>query len=604
MCGFVAVINSKENSEKLRKSFFKLKSINNHRGPDDVKIIHKRNYSLLFRRLEIIDLHKRSAQPFTDQTGKIHLLFNGEIYNYLELKNELKSLNINFKTKSDTEVIMQSYKFWGENFVKKLRGMFSIIILDNFKNRFLCFRDRLGQKPLYYSKYKNGLILSSEIKDIIYLKEKNQLNENKKKIIKYLNAGHDSGDETFFENIYSFPSSSMGIIKNNTISIKKYWNLNIHKNKKFNNIKFENIFSDNLKIHLRSDVPIAFTLSGGLDSSTILSKSLENNLKDHKAYSLYSNKDKKFYEKKYIQDFIYKNSVKHAFLNIDSNKNNLIEEFIKIVDEPSISSSFLPQLLLRKKIKKDGFKVLVTGEGGDEAMGGYNRMIFPYLYTLFIKKNKKIPKKIKEKLIQNSSIHIFQQNYFDYKNKLYDKFREDNSASYFLYKKETYKNFYNIKNFDKKNGFKYLLKNHLFERDLPHILKIEDRISMSQSIENRTPLIDHILLEYIFSIDEKYFIFDGESKYMLRTIAKSKLPISFFQKQKVGRPSPITKYIFKDYYEKFSDYLNSNNYKTDYFSNDLIYKEYIKDKINNNFSNVQFYFKVLNLLIWKSEFRI
>ena len=107
-----------------------------------------------------------------------------------------------------------------------------------------------------------------------------------------MNAGHDSGDETFFENIYSFPSSSMGIIKNNTISIKKYWNLNIHKNKKFNNIKFENIFSDNLKIHLRSDVPIAFTLSGGLDSSTILSKSLENNLKDHKAYSLYSNKDK------------------------------------------------------------------------------------------------------------------------------------------------------------------------------------------------------------------------------------------------------------------------------------------------------------------------
>ena len=284
MCGFIAVINSKENSEKLKKSFFKLKNINKHRGPDDVNIIHNKNYSLLFRRLAIIDLHKRSTQPFTDETGKIHLLFNGEIYNYLELKSDLQSLNINFKTKSDTEVIMQSYKFWGINFVKKLRGMFSIIILDNLKNRFLCFRDRLGQKPLYYSKYKNGLILSSEIKDIIHFKEKNQISENKKKIIKYLNVSEDSGHETFFNDIYSFPSSSMGIIKNNTITIKKYWNLNINKNKEFNNNEFESIFSNNLKIHLRSDVPIAFTLSGGLDSSTILSTSLENNLKEEKKH--------------------------------------------------------------------------------------------------------------------------------------------------------------------------------------------------------------------------------------------------------------------------------------------------------------------------------
>jgi asparagine synthase (glutamine-hydrolysing) len=198
MCGFIAIINSKENDDKLKKSFLKLKKINNHRGPDDVKIIHRKNYSLLFRRLEIIDLHKRSAQPFTDQTGKIHLLFNGEIYNYLELKKKLIDLNIKFKTKSDTEVIMQSYKFWGPDFIQKLRGMFSIIILDNIKNRFLCYRDRLGQKPLYYSKYENGLVLSSEIKDIILLKKRETIKENKDKILRYLNVGQDIGNETFF----------------------------------------------------------------------------------------------------------------------------------------------------------------------------------------------------------------------------------------------------------------------------------------------------------------------------------------------------------------------------------------------------------------------
>ena len=122
---------------------------------------------------------------------------------------------------------------------------------------------------------------------------------------------------------------------------------------------------------------------------------------------------------------------------------------------------------------------------------------------------------------------------------------------------------------------------------------------MSQSIENRTPLIDHILLEYIFSINAKYFMFNGENKYMLRTIAKSKLPRSFFNKQKVGRPSPISRYVFDDYQNKFLDYLHSNKSKNNYFSNDLIYRQYIKDKINNNESNTQFYFKVLNLLFGK-----
>lgn len=604
MCGFIAIINSKENDDKLKKSFLKLKKINNHRGPDDVKIIHRKNYSLLFRRLEIIDLHKRSAQPFTDQTGKIHLLFNGEIYNYLELKKKLIDLNIKFKTKSDTEVIMQSYKFWGPDFIQKLRGMFSIIILDNIKNRFLCYRDRLGQKPLYYSKYEKGLVLSSEIKDIIHLKKRETIKENKDKILRYLNVGQDIGNETFFDNIYSFPPSSVGVIKKNTIEIKNYWKLRINRNKTFHEEEFESIFSDNLKIHLRSDVPVAFTLSGGLDSSTLLSKSLENNLKNYKAYSLSSRNNANDYEKKFIKEFIKKDSIKHAFHNVDKTDKNLIEDFIKIIDEPVISSSFLPQLQLRKKIKKDGFKVLITGEGGDETLGGYNRMLFPYLYILYLKKDKKIPIKIKEKLIQNLSMNVFKQNYSNYKKNIYDSFVEDNSAKTFLFNNISYKNFYNIKNFNKKNSFKNLLRNHISIRDLPLILKIEDRISMSQSIENRTPLVDHFLLEYIFSIDEKYFMLNGENKYMLRTIAKTKLPKSFLNKKKVGRPSPLAKYLFKDYFEKFLDYLHSNIDKNNYFSNNLVYKEFIKDKANNNYSNIQFYFKVLSLLIWKNEFKV
>ena len=171
MCGFVAVINSDLNKDHLILAFNKLNKINSHRGPDEIRSLHKKNFSLLFRRLSIIDINRRSSQPFSSDDGKINLVFNGEIYNYLEIKEELKRKNFKFKTSSDTEVVLKSYECWGASFVKRLRGMFSIVILDDIKKNYFCFRDRLGQKPLYYSKYQNGLIISSEIKDIIFFKK-------------------------------------------------------------------------------------------------------------------------------------------------------------------------------------------------------------------------------------------------------------------------------------------------------------------------------------------------------------------------------------------------------------------------------------------------
>ena len=168
MCGFVAIVNTNFENNFITNKISKLSKINSHRGPDQIKSIIKKKYSLLFRRLKIIDLKERSNQPFTSEDGKIDLVFNGEIYNYLELRKELSNFNIKFRTKSDTEVVLKCYQKWGTNFVKKLRGMFSIIIFDNKKKRFVCYRDRLGQKPLFFSSFNQGLILSSEIKDIIF----------------------------------------------------------------------------------------------------------------------------------------------------------------------------------------------------------------------------------------------------------------------------------------------------------------------------------------------------------------------------------------------------------------------------------------------------
>lgn len=391
MCGFLVVLNSKVNKDELVNKFNQLKKLNIHRGPDEIKTLHKKNYSILFRRLEIIDLNKRSSQPFSSDDGQIDIVFNGEIYNYLEIKNELKKFNIKFRTKSDTEVILKSYQKWGESFVKKLRGMFSIIILDNKRNKYLCFRDRLGQKPLFYTNYGNGLIFGSEIKDILFFKSKNEIKENKKTVLKYLLRGWcDDSHHTFFNNIYSVPSSKMGIIKNFEIRFKRYWKLEITGSKTFDKDEFNQIFLENLKIHLRSDVPIAFTLSGGFDSSSIVKKSIDLNFSNYKAFSLFSSNNKENFEKKFINQFIKENSIDHLFVDLDKkNKEDILEKVIFFQDEPLSSMSFLNQYILRKEIKNEGYKVLMVGEGGDEVLAGYNRMFIPFLYSSFIKKKLK-----------------------------------------------------------------------------------------------------------------------------------------------------------------------------------------------------------------------
>ena len=611
MCGFVAIVNTNFDNNYITNRITKLSKVYPHRGPDQIKSIVKKKYSLLFRRLKIIDLKERSNQPFSSEDGKIDLVFNGEIYNYLELRKELSNYNVKFRTQSDTEVILKCYQRWGTDFIKKLRGMFSIIILDNKKKIFVCYRDRLGQKPLFFSSFNQGLILSSEIKDIIFLKKK--FSENSKTVSKYLLRGWcDDNNYTFFKDIYSFPPGNIGILKKNKIICKKYWDLKISGKKRFNAEEFNQIFLDNLKIHLRSDVPLAFTLSGGLDSSSILKKSLEFKLKDYKAYSFLSNDKNENDEKKYINDFVKENSINHSFV---SNKNyfskNILEEINYFQDEPFSSISFLNQFVLRKKIAKDGFKVLLVGEGGDEVLGGYNRMFIPYLNEVYVKKKKEIPYQMKENLIKKTGLKLSELlNKINNSNKI--NLEKNDIEDQSIFKIFNYKpsqipknlRFYNKTNLNKNNSFKSFLLNHIFKRDLPHILRQEDRISMSQSIENRSPFVDHKLLEYIFSIDTEFFMQNGNSKFMLRSITKNDLPSSYFEKKKYGRPGNPLNLISEIYFEKFIDYLNSNFAHNKFFDKNKVKKQIIYDKKNKITSNFNSYFRILNYLIWKQNISI
>ena len=350
MCGFVCTVNLKINNDIILNKFKNLEKIHQHRGPDNISLYLNKKIQALFRRLKIIELSDTANQPFMDDN--FVMLYNGEIYNFLELKKELLNKGIVFKTNSDTEVVFESFKYYGTNFVKKFRGMFSIIIFDLKKKRTYLFRDRFGQKPLYYSKFLGGYIISSEIKDIILLKGKAE--ENSKSVEKFLfRAFSDDNKQTFYKDIFSFPQSSYGIIdENNSLKIKKYWNLDCTKSLKFDENEFNFLYDQNLKIHLNSDVPVAFALSGGLDSSSLVMSAHLNNFRVN-AFSLSMNKDVGNDENLIIKKFVKKNEINHEFIKIhNKDLEDIIEKSSFYYDEPTGHACKILQFIMKKKNRR------------------------------------------------------------------------------------------------------------------------------------------------------------------------------------------------------------------------------------------------------------
>tara|TARA_B110000027_G_scaffold63250_1_gene67854 strand:- start:245 stop:2122 length:1878 start_codon:yes stop_codon:yes gene_type:complete len=619
MCGFVILLkkqslNSRVN-KNLNKVFLDLSVINTHRGPDAVHIKKTKKNIILHRRLSIFDSNHESDQPFLNRDGKIKICYNGAIYNFLELKEELIKKGHKFKTESDTEVIMKSYQQYGLKFVKKLRGMFSLVIFDNNLNKTFIFRDPLGQKPLYYCKTKIGLILSSEIKDILYINKffDQKILENNKTVFEYLLRGWtDSSNSTFYKNIFSFPAGCHGEIKNEKIKVKKYWNLKSDRKKIFNPDVFKKKFINNIKSHITPfNLPVAITLSGGIDSSLITETISRLEIHKFKAFSI-KFRNNKSDEANKINRFIKKNKIKHEFCSVEKSYNSkLLSQVIDAHDEPIKDMSFINQFLLRKHIMKKGYKIVITGEGADEALGGYDRMLIPFIYTRLKCKNNPINELFKKNVKRYTGHHLkyYLKKIKDFKNlENTNHDIESREPLNFLKNKNkkipNYLRFYNKTPFHKKNLYKNYLKNHLFKRDVPAILRHDDRNSMNYSIENRTPFLDSKFLEYVFSHNCLYFMKDGYRKYMLsssfdKIFVKSRSSTSTFNDLKIGRPGMPDEFIKKNYVKQMRNLLKNNSIKQ--FSSDKILKQFNLDLTKSNSKNFIFYFRVLNYLLWKSQ---
>lgn len=549
MCGISGIIN--RSTESVDKD--EIKKINDliaHRGPDDEGFYFEKNFAFGHRRLSILDLSSDGHQPmhFLD---KYVITYNGEVYNYLEIKEELQKEGYVFHSHTDTEVILASYDKWGAECVNKFNGMWAFAIYDKEKEIIFCSRDRFGVKPFYYTEVNGKFVFGSEIKQLLEFYKERFV--NKKILIDYLVIGYENHtNETFFENIFQLEQSHDLIydLKTNRFEIKRYYDIKENEIKLDENSSvdaYKSKLIEAITLRLRSDVKVGTCLSGGLDSSSIaaIASKIYKKKSDDKFTAIHAKSSEKNSDESFFAQEVANTC--NLDLNIIEPKQdefiNNIDDVIYTQEEPFGSPSIFMQYFVMKKAKEIGCTVLLDGQGGDETLLGYERYYPAYLISLgffdFIKgffnvsKNSKLSKK-----------QLF--SYFIYFTKSKIRIQRLKGKSRFIKNK-----FLDLASFDilEKNSKSYLnlfelQHEEIFHTQMPHLLRYEDRNSMRHSIETRLPFIDFRAVETALTINNKYKIKDGWTKYILRKTVDKILPNSIvWRKNKFGFEAPTKSWI-------------------------------------------------------------
>ena len=547
MCGFLGIIQD---------SIIDINNVNFAnkdlvcRGPDNKTQITGKtdkefgletslNFSFIFNRLSIIDLSEKANQPMVSNKHNNLIMFNGEIYNHAFLKKKLISDGAIFQTDhSDTEVLLNGFTMYGMQFVEKIVGQFAIFFLNQKTEKAYLIRDRLGQKPLFYYKDKDKLLFGSNLRSIVKLLGDSKVSDNS--IYEYLNLGVVTSPNTIFENIYKVePSQIIEFDLKNLDSLIKnyYWSLeNYYDNNLFDESVFYNLLIDSVKLRNVSDVPIANFLSGGIDSTLIAKLQTEINNKVNTFSVGYE--DKKYDETKWSDLVANKYSTNHTVRQLNRKDiENLIDESIEIFDEPYSDPSIVPSYAISKLIAQK-YKVAISGDGGDELAFGYDRTnnvmnslninesIVNYIFNIY-------PPYFGSgaKILQNSNNKsVAYSSYFEDKKLL--EILNIKYKSNFL-SKFTINNYSNYKNF-MFTEYKFYLMEQM-------MLKV-DRTSMANSLEVRSPFVDHRLLEYMVSVDEQSYINNGQ-KRVLKNILSKDFDSSFLNRKKMGFVFNVEKYI-------------------------------------------------------------
>lgn len=601
MCGIAGIIGTACKSVSIEDILSKI----NHRGPDGKAFYKDGNIALGHARLSIIDLSAKANQPMKDPDTDNVIVFNGEIYNYLELKRTLAN-KYNFITNSDTEVILAAYSVYGINFLQHLRGMFALALFDKAKNKILLVRDRFGIKPLYYRKFKDSFLFASEIKAIINLDIVGEKICELKAYEFLVNRQLDCNEQTLFQSVNQLLPAHYAWINLDGQMEKPnlYWGFPELGNKHFDDLATSQLiekFTNTIELHLRSDVPVGAFLSGGIDSSSITCFALQNNpqseLHTFSAVLPYSHP-----ENILIDDVVKmsKQIIPHNFLLSGENFFNDIPNIIFHHDEPIMDGSMYAHYKLCELAKQNNIKVLLSGSGGDELFGGYASHIYAHQAKLLLQF--RIGNYLK-------NLHAIKKNSSNsYKNLLFKSIYEclPISVRRFIKNKQLHgRNGHllvkpDIKHFYYEHADRYYanLVNNYRSWTVPPYLHYEDRNSMAFGIETRVPFMDHKLIEYVLQFASEDII-NGRSKSLMRNSFKGIVPDAVLQQRgKYGFPSPIDHALKNDKRGKEIFY---DLYKTTPLLNTKYTEKIAKEFYAGN-GNLTSFWRTLSYIIWYNIF--
>ncbi len=562
MCGIAGVFLTEKNVEMPLTIAERMVGTMHHRGPDARGAWRGPGIILGHTRLSIIDLASTSNQPLEDPNSGNVLVYNGEIYNYLELREELLNKGYSFRTHGDAEVILKSYLEWGEKCLEKFIGMWAFALYDPRKDQLFLARDRFGIKPLLYSKVQGGVVFASEFRAIL-ASQMVRTDLNLRTIYNYLSDSEvDTEESTFYEQIKNMPAGCFAFIRRQNpleFEFQKYWDpYRIQPTDKETPYRdsveeFRELIRNAVNIHMRSDVPVGVCLSGGLDSSTIACIAAEKmHLANNDLHTFSAVFPDTYYdEQKYVHSVVeYKGLIGHNITPTEGEFANEIDGLIAAQEVPFGSTGVYVQWKVFEAANNYGMKVMLDGQGADEALAGYLSFYLPYVYE-----------ELKNFHLQNALHTIYL--YLRYNKKKHYIFR--NLLSFFR-RLTGNKNFdkipfwmspefgaFNQQNFhaasdQTRSDFRLtvgdMVRRYLTSHSLPSLLRYEDKNSMHHSIESRVPFLDHRIVEYALKLQTRALIYKGTTKRILRDSMIGIVPSTVINRRdKLGFANPEGSWI-------------------------------------------------------------
>lgn len=613
MCGFTAFFDTVENKNEIIDNMNKRIW---HRGPDMSGKYIDDNAAMGFVRLSILDLSESGAQPMYSEDGNKILVFNGEIYNYQDIKDDLIAKGYHFISETDSEVLIHGYTEYGTDLVNRLRGMFAFCIWDKQNKRVFGARDHFGIKPYYFYKYKNGnengLLIGSEIKSFLeHPLFKKELNE--KALKPYLTFQYSSqADETFFKGVERLKPAHFFVFENGEMKIEKYWDVSFndkHHTVDENIKKIQSVMEESIKLHSHTDVPFGSFLSGGIDSSYVTAC-----LMPDVTFSIgfmQENFDESIYAAELSKILGIKN-IRKTITGDDCLGN--LETIQYHMDEPQSNPSTLPLYFLSKLVRDNGVIVVLSGEGADEIFGGYEwydddagQKKLKKLPNFILKPAAAIAKGLPEFRGKTTLLRAGRpvEETFIGEALIFD----EGEAKSIL--KPRFQNSRTVRQitqpiYDMVKGKDDVTKKQMIDIKLfmeGDILQKADKMSMAHSIELRVPFLDKEVMRVGEEIGTEQKIANGTTKYILRKTAEQKLPEEWYKRKKKGFPVPI-KHWFREekHYNFVKDYFNKP-YVAEFFEEEKINK--ILDEHYNGISNnARKIYTILVFLVWYERYFI